>query len=254
VTSRDAAFPGINAESLADASGDRVDAFALLTSGIGSVRVIGTGRVSKHLRETITMARIGWVEEADAVGETAELYAAWRQANPTRDRIPDILKCFSQRPDVLKHMLAFSYELHFRDGALTWGVKELLATYVSAVNQCEYCASSHACFLEYKDTRTAVVAALRRGDLDSAPVTDAERVLLAFAGRLTKASHTVTDADVAGLREAGWTEPQIAEAVYVVAMFNLFNRVANAFGLPPVDYRQILAQPDFGGEFRNPVA
>jgi uncharacterized peroxidase-related enzyme len=200
------------------------------------------------------MARIGWIEEADATGEAAELYAAWRKANPSRDKIPDILKCFSMRPDMLKHMLAFSYELHFRDGALTWAVKELLATYVSALNRCEYCASSHACFLEFKDPREQVVAALRRGDLAGAPVTDAERALLAFAGRLTLASHEVDDADVQGLREAGWSEAQIAEGVYVVAMFNLFNRVANAFGLPPVDYRRILAQPEFGGEFKNPVA
>ena len=199
------------------------------------------------------MARIGWVEEVDATGETAELYDAWRQANPSRDKSPDILKCFSTRPDVLKHMLAFSYELHFRDGALTWATKELLATYVSALNRCEYCASSHACFLEYKDPRGDVVAALRRGDLDRAPVTDAERALLAFSGRLTLTSHDVTDADVDRLRQAGWAEPQIAETVYVVAMFNLFNRVANAFGLAPVDYRQILAQPEFKGSFENPV-
>jgi hypothetical protein len=39
----------------------------------------------------------------------------------------------------------------------------------------------------------------------------------------------------------------------VVAMFNLFNRVANAFCLSPVDYRQILAQPTFQGSFKNPV-
>jgi alkylhydroperoxidase family enzyme len=38
------------------------------------------------------------------------------------------------------------------------------------------------------------------------------------------------------LRDAGWTEDQIAEAVYVTAMFAFFNRVADAFGVPAQDY------------------
>jgi alkylhydroperoxidase family enzyme len=38
------------------------------------------------------------------------------------------------------------------------------------------------------------------------------------------------------LRDAGWTEDQIAEAVYVTAMFAFFNRVADAFGVPSQDY------------------
>lgn len=45
-----------------------------------------------------------------------------------------------------------------------------------------------------------------------------------------------THADVQKLRDAGWSEDQIAEAVYVTAMFAFFNRVADAFGVPSQDY------------------
>jgi alkylhydroperoxidase family enzyme len=41
------------------------------------------------------------------------------------------------------------------------------------------------------------------------------------------------------LREVGWKEEQIAEAVYVTAMFAFFNRVADAFGIPAQDYLSI---------------
>jgi alkylhydroperoxidase family enzyme len=41
------------------------------------------------------------------------------------------------------------------------------------------------------------------------------------------------------LRDAGWSENQIAEAVYVTAMFAFFNRVADAFGVPAQDYLTI---------------
>ena len=43
------------------------------------------------------------------------------------------------------------------------------------------------------------------------------------------------------LRDAGWTEPQIAEAVYVTAMFAFFNRVADAFGISPQGYLKMNA-------------
>ena len=38
------------------------------------------------------------------------------------------------------------------------------------------------------------------------------------------------------LRDLGWKEEQIAEAVYVIAMFAFFNRVADAFGVPSQNY------------------
>ena len=76
-------------------------------------------------------------------------------------------------------------------------------------------------------------AALRNGDLDSAPVTSAERLLLEFVGTLTRHAYRITDEQVQGLREAGWSDAQIAEAVYDGALFNLFTRIADAFDIHP---------------------
>ena len=84
------------------------------------------------------MARIDWIEEAEATGEIAELYAHWFAHNPDRKEFPAILKCFSQSADVLRSMMDLSYNVHFRDAHLTRRVKELIATFVSALNQCPY--------------------------------------------------------------------------------------------------------------------
>ena len=78
-----------------------------------------------------------------------------------------------------------------------------------------------------------VAKALREGNLDRAPVTPAERLLLEFVGTLTKHAYRITDEQVQALRDAGWTEAQIAEAVYVGALFNLFVRLADAFDIHP---------------------
>ena len=53
---------------------------------------------------------------------------------------------------------------------------------------------------------------------------------------MTEAAWRTTPDDVQLLRDHGWTEPQIAEAVYITAMFAFFNRVADAFGVPPQGY------------------
>ncbi|MFN0017007.1 MAG: carboxymuconolactone decarboxylase family protein [Pirellulaceae bacterium] len=81
-----------------------------------------------------------------------------------------------------------------------------------------------------------ITAALSKGDLAAAPVTDAERALLQFAELLTRHAYKNTPEDVQKVRGAGWTEEQIAEGVYVVAMFAFFNRVADAFGLEDPGY------------------
>jgi len=75
--------------------------------------------------------------------------------------------------------------------------------------------------------------ALRAGDLDAAALPPAERLLLEFAGTITRHAYRVTDEQVQGLRDAGWTDAQIAEAVYVAALFNMFVRLADAFDIHP---------------------
>jgi alkylhydroperoxidase family enzyme len=85
------------------------------------------------------------------------------------------------------------------------------------------------------------VQALVDGKLDEADLTAAERVLLEYVAKVTEAAYRTTAEDVEKLREHGWTEPQIAEAVYITAMFAFFNRVADAFGVPPQGYLELNA-------------
>ena len=78
--------------------------------------------------------------------------------------------------------------------------------------------------------------AVLEGRLDDGGLTAAERALMDYVKLITEASHRTTAEDVQKLRDAGWTENQIAEAVYITAMFAFFNRVADCFGIPPQNY------------------
>jgi alkylhydroperoxidase family enzyme len=57
--------------------------------------------------------------------------------------------------------------------------------------------------------------------------------------KVTEAAYRTTTEDVQTLRDHDWTEPQIAEAVYIAALFAFFNRVADAFGIAPTGYLDI---------------
>ena len=82
------------------------------------------------------MARITWVEDADAEGPLAEVYAQVRAASPNGE-VPDIMRTLSLRPDFLV-AIAQATRLHFSDGALSRAQHEMIASYVSALNRCHY--------------------------------------------------------------------------------------------------------------------
>jgi hypothetical protein len=83
------------------------------------------------------------------------------------------------------------------------------------------------------DEHSEAAAAIREGDLDNANVTPAERKLLEFVETLTKEAYKITDEQVQELRDVGWSDEQIAEAVYDGALFNFFVRVAERLRHPP---------------------
>jgi alkylhydroperoxidase family enzyme len=60
--------------------------------------------------------------------------------------------------------------------------------------------------------------------------------LLNYVKLITEAAYRSTPEDVDKLKKVGWTENQIAEAVYITALFAFFNRVADAFGVPAQNY------------------
>lgn len=53
------------------------------------------------------------------------------------------------------------------------------------------------------------------------------RALLDYAVKLTRSPHEMTQNDIIFLREAGWSDAAIHDAVQVISYFNYINRVAD---------------------------
>jgi alkylhydroperoxidase family enzyme len=97
-------------------------------------------------------------------------------------------------------------------------------------------------FLQLQGQDQESVAAIRRADLEHGSILPQERVLMGLVKLVTQHAYCCQDEDVATVRQAGWSDAQIAEAIYVTAMFAFFNRVADAFGLEDPHY-ELMAQP-----------
>jgi uncharacterized peroxidase-related enzyme len=130
-------------------------------------------------------------------------------------------------------MMGLAETMLFSDGALGRANKELIATFVSSQNHCDYCADSHGSFLRANGGTAEQLEAATTCDVQSASLTSVQRDLLLFAQKITEDSSAVSPQDVERLRDSGWSDLQIAEAIHLTALFACFNRVVNGFGLPP---------------------
>jgi uncharacterized peroxidase-related enzyme len=94
---------------------------------------------------------------------------------------------------------------------------------------------SHAHFLREQGADPMTIDALCSGALEDAGLSPALTELMRFAEELTRSPEAVPDERITALRAHGYRDEQIAEAVYVVGLFNFYNRVASAFALIPDD-------------------
>ena len=76
----------------------------------------------------------------------------------------------------------------------------------------------------------ALVAAVLE-DFSTAPISDAERALFAFIAKMVEDSTSITDADVARARAAGWSDDALYDAITVCALFQFYNTWIDAAGV-----------------------
>jgi uncharacterized peroxidase-related enzyme len=143
--------------------------------------------------------------------------------------VPDAAKLVFYRPDFYgARAKEFTHEAMRGPSAWSVGDRELMAAYVSKVNESAFCIGAHAATARqaYQDgSRVAAVLA----DLESAPVEEPLRATLRMLGRLTREG-TLSAEDMREVLAAGVSPQQIEDALAVCAAFNITDRLADAFG------------------------
>jgi len=145
-----------------------------------------------------------------------------------------IWNLFAFAPEMTIHMGRFTHSVMYEPGPISPALRELIATYTSSLNQCEFCMRSHAAVTSHLMDEATVAAVLR--DPDTAPITDAEKSLLRFTRKVTLDSANITREDTASLRAQGWDDAAIYCAITVTALFNFYNRWVSSSGVHAVSH------------------
>jgi uncharacterized peroxidase-related enzyme len=143
--------------------------------------------------------------------------------------VPDAARLMFYRPDFYgRRAKTFTHEA--MRGPSAWSVadRELMAAYVSTVNESAFCIGAHTATAEQAYGNGAKVQAVL-ADVESAPVDKALRATLRMLGKLTRQAEVHAE-DIREVLSAGVSAEQVKDALAVCAAFNTTNRLADAFG------------------------
>ena len=138
--------------------------------------------------------------------------------------VPGIRSALNFRPETAGPLLELAEALLVADNTLSRGERELIAAYVSNLNDCFFCQTSHSTFAALQLEGGAPLVDSVKLDPEQAPISDKLRALLAIAAKVQSGGKSVTRDDVDAARERGATDVEIHDTVLIAAAFCMFNR------------------------------
>jgi uncharacterized peroxidase-related enzyme len=140
------------------------------------------------------------------------------------NELPGIVGLLRFRPETGQPLSALAEVLLRSPNTLSRGVRELIAAYVSGLNQCKFCTSSHSAFAAAQLPEGMALVSSVCADLEGAEVSPKLKALLHVAGQVQQGGKSVTAADVAAARVAGASDVEIHDTVLIAAAFCMYNR------------------------------
>ncbi|WP_212828913.1 carboxymuconolactone decarboxylase family protein [Catellatospora sp. TT07R-123] len=137
---------------------------------------------------------------------------------------PGIRGLFRFRPETAGPLNALVEVLLCGPSTLTRGERELIAAYVSGLNECTYCYSAHAAYAAAQLPDGMALVEQVRDDAGAAPVSAKMHALLAIAGAVQRTGRAVTAELVAAAKAEGASDVEIHDTVLIAAAFCMFNR------------------------------
>lgn len=174
-----------------------------------------------------------WLPEVEANPQPSPYADLIRIAQNSGREHWQIWNLFAFRPEVTSPLASFTEGVMRGSAPISAGLRELIATYTSWTNECEFCWRSHAAVAAELLGSEALVRSVLQ-DLESSPLPESEKTLLRFAEKITKNLPEMRETDVVALRGLGWSDEAIYFTILVVALFNFYNRWVTTSGVHPV--------------------
>jgi uncharacterized peroxidase-related enzyme len=140
------------------------------------------------------------------------------------ENLPGIRGPMAFRPETAAPLNQLAEVLLRSDNTLTRGERELIATYVSALNDCFFCQNAHGGLAQfYLQCDMEFIDGVKR-DPAVMPLSEKLKALLTIAGSVQRGGKHVTTAQVDEARRQGATDREIHDTVLIAAAFCMFNR------------------------------
>ncbi|WP_108661359.1 carboxymuconolactone decarboxylase family protein [Acuticoccus kandeliae] len=166
------------------------------------------------------MQRIPSIDHASATGRAKELLDGVKAGLGV---VPNLFRLTAQSPTGLAGLLGFHAAL--AGGEVDGATQERIALAVANVNGCDYCNAAHTLLAKRQKLDEAEIAANREGHSADAKADAA----VAFARKVAVSRAAVSEADIAAVRQAGWSDGALVEIVLLVAYNTATNYLNEAF-------------------------
>ena len=141
--------------------------------------------------------------------------------------IPGIGAAFAFRPETAKPMRELAHILLFKpgeDAGLSSRDRELIASYVSARNNCYFCQTSHGAAAAHHSGGSMELVEAVCDNPETADISARLKALLVIAAHVQGDAKTVTSEMVERAREEGATDLELHDTVLIAAAFCMYNR------------------------------
>lgn len=143
---------------------------------------------------------------------------------------PGIRGLMAFRPETAKPLNDLVETLLSSNDGLTSGERELIATYVSAQNDCYYCQTIHGAVAAAHFAGDENLVLKVKQDFEHAGISEKLKALLAIAGKVQQGGKHVTPEDVERAKQLGATDLEIHDTVLIAAAFCMYNRYVDGLG------------------------
>lgn len=173
------------------------------------------------------MPHIATVSPAEASGELAETYG---QIQAVLGGVPASLQLTSLSPLLTRNQWEF-IGYYIGHPTLSGPLIAFLRFCVSREFQCDYCIGFNGGLLVNRYGWTADQLAAAKRDIDAAPLSEKEKALVRYAVDAVRSAGRVERAELDSLRQLGWSDRDILDALMHAARNMSADIVINAFGL-----------------------
>lgn len=149
---------------------------------------------------------------------------------PSLGENPHLGAVFQAFPDAVQPLLQYHDILLRGESPLSIAERELIATYVSGLNACTFCFGAHKIYAKVFGIEESLIDAMM-DNIETAPLPDNMRPLLAYVKKLTVLPAGMVSADAGAVYDAGWSERALYDAVQICALFNFMNRIIEGTGV-----------------------